>query len=338
MKVRLAFVVCMVPVVACQAPTASVDSPASSGAAINFVIVGEQPVIEPADYGAAFLLPGAGVVHDGTYHLYPVAFYADPAEPPRVLHLTSEDGRSWSGDPSASVLADFEIELDDIGAVPSSVLIDDDGTWVMYGGGRLPGGNDPIVWRATAPGPDGPWTAHPYPVLEPDGEGWDGAITDHPSVIQEADGYVMGYGGAGVAQPNRNRIGMAASPDGVSWTRLAATLEGADDDQALGPSACGVEARTMFEPHLLSTDDGHLLFFGVMLEGEDDAMQILAATSADGVQWACASGRHALASDDFPGAPGLHSFVALEDRGATMLLVEVLGDASSRLWLAQAGN
>ena len=236
------------------------------------------------------------------------------------------------------MLADFEIELDDIGAVPSSVLIDDDGTWVMYGGGRLPGGNDPIVWRATAPGPDGPWTAHPYPVLEPDGEGWDGAITDHPSVIQEADGYVMGYGGAGIAQPNRNRIGMAASPDGVSWTRLAATLEGADDDQALGPSACGLEARTMFEPHLLSTDDGHLLFFGVMLEGEDDAMQILAATSPDGVQWACASGRHALASDDFPGAPGLHSFVAIEDRGATMLLVEVLGDASSRLWLAQAGN
>ena len=94
----------------------------------------------------------------------------------------------------------------------------------------------------------------------------------------------------------------------------------------------------MFEPHLRLTDDGHLLFFGVMLEGEDDAMQILAATSPDGVQWTCASGRHALASDDFPGTPGLHSFVAIEDGGATMLLVEVLGEASSTLWLARADS
>ena len=210
------------------------EQPDSSGAAITFAVVGEEPVIEPADYGAAYLLPGAGVVHDGTYHLYPVAFYADPAEPPRVLHLTSEDGSSWTGDPSGSVLADFEIELDDIGAVPSSVFVDDDGTWVMYGGGRLPGGTDPIVWRATAPGPDGPWIAHPDPVLEPDGRrlGW----RDHgpPERPPNEDGYLMAYGGASFAQPNRNRIGMGTSPDGVEldagwlprWT-------GADDDQAV---------------------------------------------------------------------------------------------------------
>jgi hypothetical protein len=43
-----------------------------------------------------------------------------------------------------------------------------------------------------------------------------------------------------------------------------------------------------------------------------------------------------LASDDFPGAPALHSFVAVEDEGTTMMLVEVLGDASSTLWLARS--
>ena len=330
--------VCLVPVVACQAqtPSATEHPPEPSEAPITFSVVGDAPVIEPADYGAAYLLPGAAVVHDDTYHLYPVAFYADPGEAPRVLHLVSEDGTSWTGDPSASVLEDFQIELDDVGAVPSSAFVDDDGTWVMYGGGRLPGGTTPIVWRATAPGPDGPWTAHPEPILVPDREGWDSAITDHPGVLATADGYLMGYGGAGIGSPNRNRIGFATSTDGISWTRVAATLDGADDDQALGPSACGVEARTMFEPHLLPTDGGQVLVFGVMVEGQDDAMQILTATSADGVTWTCASGDDVLESGDIPGAPGLHSFVAVEDDGATIVLIEVLGEASSALWLARA--
>ena len=267
--------VCLVPVVACQAPPAVEEPPEPSEAPITFSVVGDAPVIDPTDYGAAYLLPGAAVVHEDTYHLYPVAFSADAAVTPRVLHLTSVDGTSWTGDPSASVLEDLEIELDDIGAVPSSAFVADDGTWVMYGGGRVPGGTDPIVWRATAPGPEGPWTAHREPVLEPDGVGWDSAITDHPGVIPTEDGYRMGYGGASIGSPNRNRIGFATSTDGVSWTRVEATLRGADDDQALGPSACGVEARTMFEPHLLSTAGGHLLVFGVMLADEDDAMQIL---------------------------------------------------------------
>ena len=333
---RSAFLVCMVPVVACQAPSASVDEPEPSEAALTFSVVGDAPVLDPDDYGADYLLPGAAVVHEETIHLFPVASSLDPTEAPRVLHLVSDDGRTWTGDPSASLLADFAIELDAIGAVPSSAFVADDGTWVMYGGGRLPGGTDPIVWRATAPGADGPWTAHPNPVLVPDGEGWDGAITDHPGVLPTQDGYLMGYGGASAAAPNRNRIGMATSADGVAWTRMAASLAGADDAQALGPSACGVDARSMFEPHLLATDDGNLLVFGVMLEGELDAMEILAATSADATQWTCASGGDALGSDDFPAAPSLHSFVAFEDDGAPLMLVEILGEARSTLWLVRA--
>ena len=329
--------VCLVSVVSCQGPATSGDPNEPSEAPLAFSVVGDAPVIEPHDFGADYLLPGAAVVHEGTHHLFPVAFFADPADgPPRVLHLTSEDARAWTGDPSASVLENFAIELDGNGAVPSSALVADDGTWVMYGSGRLPGGTDPIVWRATAQDADGPWTADPEPVLVPDGDGWDGAITDHPGVLPTEDGYLMAYGGAAAATPNRNRIGFASSTDGVSWTRLPATLEGADDDQALGPDACGRDARSMIEPHLLATEDGNLLIFGVMLEGERDAMEILAATSPDGAQWTCARGEDALASDDFPGAPGIHSFVAFEADGAALMLVEVLGDTSSELWLIRA--
>ncbi len=335
---RSAFLVCLVPAVACQAPSASVDEARAPGEALRFSVVVDAPVIEPEDYGADYLLPGAAVAHEEIFHLFPVAFSQDATEAPRVLHLTSEDGRTWTGDPSESLLDDFAIELDRIGAVPSSVFVADDGTWVMYGSGRLPGGTDPIVWRATAPSGDGPWTANPDPVLLPDREGWDSAITDHPSVLPTDDGYIMGYGGAGAAAPNRNRVGLATSTDGVTWSRTAASLDGADDDVALGPSACGVDARSMFEPHLVATDDGHLLLVGVMLAGERDAMEILAATSSDATHWTCAAGEDALASDDFPGAPSLHSFAAVEDDGATLVLVEVLGEASSAIWLVRAGS
>jgi hypothetical protein len=335
-RLRSALIACIVPISACQAPASSVDPPEPSTIeAVAFSVVGDGPIIDPADFDADYLLPGAAVINEGTIHLFPVAFSAEAQEAPRVLHLTSDDGRTWSGDGSLSLLADFEIELDDIGAVPSSVFVTADGTWVMYGGGRLPGGTDPVVWRATAPDADGPWTAHPDPVLVPEVAGWDSAVTDHPSVVPTEDGYLMAYGGASIETPNRNRIGLASSEDGLSWARMPASLDGADDDLAIGPSACGIDARSMFEPQLFAADAGYRLVVGVMLEGELDAMEILAASSADGTRWTCASD-DPVASSDLPGAPSLHSFVAVEVDGAVWLLVEILGEASSTIWLLTA--
>ena len=329
---------CILPIVGCQPAAGESPSPApSADAPITFAVVGDAPVIDPADYGAAYLLPGATVVHDGTVHLFAVAFFADPSERPRVVHLVSDDGVAWTGGPEASVLDDFGLELDGVGPVPSSAFVADDGTWVMVGGGRLPGGQRSTVWRATAPGPDGPWTAHPVPILEPAPSGWDTAIVDHPSLVEGPDGELMAYGGADLPAPNRNRIGLATSDDGVTWTRIDATMDGADDAHALGPDACGLDARTMVEPHLLAVGGGHLLVFGVMPEGSDTDMQIVSATSTDGRTWTCASGHEALGSDDIPGGRSIHSFAVLDhpDQPPT-LLIEVLGDDHSTLWLGRA--
>lgn len=329
---------CLLPVLGCQPATSERALPSPSAeATIAFEMVGDGPVIDPTDYGAAYLLPGATVVADGVMHLYAVAFSADPSEPPRVLHLVSDDGISWSGDADASVLGSVELELDGVGAVPSSAFVTDDGTWVMVGGGRLPGGTRPIAWRATAPGPDGPWTAHPEPILEPSPSGWDSAIVDHPSVIPTADGELMAYGGAAGSSPNRNRIGFATSEDGVTWTRVDATMDGADDGTALGPDACGIDARTMVEPHLVTVGGAHLLVFGVMPEGSDTDMQIVTATSSDGRAWTCASGADALGSDDMPGGRSIHSLAVIDHPdGPPRLLLEILGDNQSTLWLARA--
>ena len=112
---------------------------------------------------------------------------------------------------------------------------------------------------------------------------------------------------------------------------------GADDDHALGPDACGIDARTMVEPHLEAGDGGHLLIFGVMPEGSDTDMHIVTAASADGRTWTCASGDDTLSADDVPGGRNIHAFAVIDHPdGPPSLLIEVIGEDRSALWLAEA--
>jgi hypothetical protein len=313
-------------------PTASSPpaSPPSSPTPIRLAPVGSGPAILHEAVDAGFVLGAAAIEVDGVAHLWAVAFRTEPDIPPDLVHLTSDDGTTWEAGPEPVRLDATALGVNDIGPIPSSVLIDGDGTWLLYGGARRAGSDAPIVWRATSPGPDGPWTVHPEPVLTPSADGWDSAITDHPSVLRTDDGYLMAYGGAGGAQPNRNRIGFARSPDGIAWTRIPATLPAADDGDALGPVACGIDARTMFEPELVRTDGGLRLLFGAMV---DDDMFIGAADSPDGRTWTCAAEGALLEPADFGGpGTGLHSYVLVRDDPNGMLLVEVLSDGASDLW------
>ncbi len=319
-------------------PSSSVPStstPTSSASSAQATSVPEL-VLAHQEVDVAYVLPGAAVEQDGVHHLWAVLFDADPDAPPRVVHLTSSDGRAWDGDTEISVLDGAAIGLDSVGPVPSSVLVGADGSWRMYGSGRLAETETPIVWTASAQGPDGPWTVAPEPVLRPSGEGWDGQITDHPSVVATEDGYLMAYGGASGSAPNRNRIGFARSTDGLTWDRTPAALDTADDPDALGPSACGIDARSMVEPELRPADDGYRLSFGIF-EATADTMAIGAAVSTDGKSWTCVRDGPVAASRELEGAPGIHSFLSLRIDDREWLLVELLAadSSASDLWLVE---
>ena len=317
-------------------PPASSVIPSPTASSVALDPVGSEPIIGHEDLDAGFVLGAAATHLGGVSHLWAVTFSTEPDVPPGLRHLTSADGRTWAADEEPVVLDATALGVNEIGPVPSSVLVDGDGTWLLYGGARLAGSDAPIVWRATAPAPEGPWTMHPAPVLSPSADGWDSAITDHPSVLRTDDGYLMAYGGASGAQPNRNRIGLARSADGITWTREPATLAEADDAEALGPAACGIDARTMFEPELIRLDDGLRLLFGAMV-GDD--MFIGAADSADGRTWACAADGPLVEPADFGGpGTGLHSYAVVRDDPAGTLLVEVLSDGASDLWLVMPGG
>lgn len=314
---------------------ASTSTLTSSPPSAQATVVPEL-VLAHQDLDAAYVLPGTAIEHGGVHHLWVVLFDSDPEAPPRVVHLTSSDGRAWDGDTQISVLDGAAIGLDRVGPVPSSVLVGADGGWRMYGSGRLAQTKTPIVWTASAPGPDGPWTVAPEPALRPSGDGWDGSITDHPSVVATEDGYLMAYGGASGSAPNRNRIGFARSTDGLTWERTPAAMDAADDPDALGPSACGIDARSMVEPELRSADEGYRLSFGIF-EATANTMVIGAAVSADGESWTCVRDGPFAASRDLEGAPGIHSFLSLRIDGREWLLVEVLAEdsAASDLWLVE---
>jgi len=310
------------------------NSPGPTPEPISLAPSGSVPAIAHEALDAGFVLGAAAIRVEDVTHLWAVAFSTEEGVPPELRHLTSADGETWVADEQPVQLDATMLGVNEIGPVPSSVLVDDDGTWLLYGGARLAGSDEPIIWRATAPGPDGPWAMHPEPVLTPSADGWDSAITDHPSVLRTDDGYLMAYGGASGARPNRNRIGVARSPDGIAWTRESATLPPeADDAEALGPAACGIDARTMFEPELVHLRDGLRLAFGAMV-GDD--MFIGAADSLDGRTWACAAEGPLLEPSDFGGPrTGLHSYVTVRDDPAGTILVEVLADGASDLWLVR---
>ena len=298
-----------------------------------------ERVVEHDEMDTAYLMPSAALEHDGVQHLWPVAFSEDSGAPPRVFHLQSTDGRSWTGDPAASLLDGAVLGLNGIGPIPSSVLVEPDGTWRLFGGGRLSGSDQAVVWTATASQPEGPWTMFDEPILRPERGSWDNFIADHPSVVRTDDGYLMAYGGAGSAAPNRHRIGMARSSDGLDWERFSVTLSDADDGDAMGPAGCGIDARTMFEPELRRVDDGFRLHFGVMTLDADE-MVIGSASSADGLTWTCDATQPVLEPADFAGRPRLHSYTELAVDGRSHLLVEVLDAASSSsdIWLVASGD
>jgi hypothetical protein len=59
------------------------------------------------------------------------------------------------------------------------------------------------------------------PVLSGSVNGFDGVHTCDPSVIRLGDTYYLYYTGAAGDHANGNAIGVATSPDGISWTRAA---------------------------------------------------------------------------------------------------------------------
>jgi hypothetical protein len=310
-------------------PSASA-SPSAAGPTMTVELRSDGPVLDGPHVGADYILPAALTWNDGAYHLWAVAFTEEQTDvPPRGVYAASPDGIVWTvadGDPLAGIAT--AMDLSPPGPVPGSVIREEDGTWTMYLWGMVaPSIRGADLYRATASNPEGPWTVDPEPTLRRDTGGWDGASLDFPSVVHTDDGYLMAYSGSSLDNPNQVSVGVATSPDGVTWTK--------EPGPVIGPGFCGgFDDRTINIPRLRRTDDGWLLYY--LGQEFADPASVGVASSSDGFSWECASPAPVLTGDDIPDSQGIHTIAVAVDAPGPEFLIESLGEASSALWLGEA--
>ncbi len=156
-------------------------------------------------------------------------------------------------------------------------------------------------------------------------EAWDGAWIDFPNVIVAEEGLSMLYEGASDAEPNSSHLGVAASPDGITWERPASP--------AVSPSDCE-DVTSIRMPRLLAVEEDWLLAFSAITEADEEP-PIRLATGQDPMHPSCTGAEVALSVDDMPDSGGIHSHALVRTAAGPALLVESLDEeaSGSSVWL-----
>lgn len=259
-----------------------------SSPAPHFTPYDNNPVIEHGETGnwnASYNEPGAVVFHDGQFHMFRTGYPYWP-NASGIDYLTSPDGLVWTASEKPVFTTD-EVSYAGLSIGASSILVEDDGTWVLYfyiydtGSWPITEG---AIGRATADNPLGPWTPMEEPVLLPGTEGeWDGEQVSHPNVIRTAEGYVMYYSGYSTMRSRPTRtIGIATSEDGIEWTKYddPSTTEApfAESDSILVADQ-DWEGREVFMPRVQPSDGGWIMIYKAASPG------LGLALSEDGIHW-----------------------------------------------------
>jgi predicted GH43/DUF377 family glycosyl hydrolase len=119
-------------------------------------------------------------------------------------------------------------------------------------------------------------------------DAWDGGFVAPNAVFTTSSGWVMFYSG-GRAAGVTALLGMATSPDGVTWTKYndpatQSTLY-ANSDPVIAPGPAGSwDAESAFQAAVLQTPSGYeMLYTGVGSSG--GRRSIGYAASKDGIHW-----------------------------------------------------
>ncbi len=257
-----------------------------------FSVVGEGPIVPRGPEGSwyeTYTDPGGAVYHDGLFHIFHNGFNGWP-DSVGIAYSNSEDGENWTLAQEEPVFVGDELEYVGLTVLASSVLVEDDGTWVMYfyiwERRTWPG---PVkIGRATAPAPTGPWTADPEPILVQGSDSeWDDYAVSAPSVVKTDDGYLMFYTGY---QRTQAMIGLAASSDGITWTKYddPSTTEApfAESDPVFMPGEDGTWDDThVLQPRVVSSPDGLVMLYSGAPSVNGANMELGYAISEDGINW-----------------------------------------------------
>ena len=265
----------------------SVPAPAATPLPQLFSFYGENPgkPVVPAgpsgNWDGKYINPGAMIYHDGMFHMFRNGFSGWPSNI-RIGYMTSPDGVTWSVVQEEPVMTSEDVPFAAPGADVSSVVALDDGTWVFYFH-TVNRADRAVIGRASAPAPLGPWKADPEPILTGGGGGaWDDGDVSWPHVVQTGEGFVMYYQAENRTQ-TAMAIGMATSPDGITWTKYNDPDTNDTPFKVSDPVFVGEgewDQGKAGRPVPVLTPDGWVMFYA----GGDINKRGL-ATSQEGIHW-----------------------------------------------------
>ncbi len=168
---------------------------------------------------------GTPTVHDNGINLFRmwVSCREDSIDRLEIAYAESTDGIDWTkhtsspGGPTVAVLSTTAGAFDALN-VTSPHVLHDGVVFKMWYQGTDSSGVDRIGYATSLDAVH--WTKHGPPVLSEGGVGdFDARGVSDPCVILEGATYVMMYAGTG--NDFRQRLGLAVSGDGITWTRYA---------------------------------------------------------------------------------------------------------------------
>lgn len=196
----------------------AVDNEAMAQLPMGFSSYASNPVLTHGamgSYDGTLLISPYAVLKDGIFYI----FYTGNGG---VCLATSPDGYTFSKYSGNPVLTPSAIGFDSYWAGDGKILETGSG-WVMYynatevstiGPGRF-------VGRATSDSLTGIWERLDSPVLTVGGTGeWDAGFVLASSILpQDTGGFIMFFSGADDFLAGHFQIGLATSPDGITWTK-----------------------------------------------------------------------------------------------------------------------
>ena len=242
-----------------------------------------NPVLEPGDEGEwDSMYRGQAAMMKDDDGLYKTWYSGSDGGIWQTGYATSTNGIDWAIYDNNPVLATGAEGSWDEQEANGPAVIKDGGIYQMwYHGCNADYSICSIGYATSANGLD--WVKHPgNPVLTGAGGEWDESYMFWPSVVKDGSTYKMWY------LSLDGEIGLATSPDGVSWTKYA-------DNPVLSEGWDGVEIKN----HTVITDSGSFKMW--LNSGTGASLGIGYAESTDGISWTMSISNPVLAS----GTPGV---------------------------------
>ncbi len=303
----------------------------------GFALSGSDPILArgaKGDWDGARIDPGGMVFHDGQFHMIFNAFSKWPGNV-EMGYAVSSDGIHWEKQGDGPVFKTSDVPYAEVAASASSLLVEDDGTWVLYfhvWQTRSASLGNGFIGRATAAQPQGPWTVDPEPVLRmsEDENEWDGGQVSQANVHKTENGYLMYYTGAD--KKGYMRIGLATSADGIHWVKhddpATTEVSYANSDPLLAPKSDSWESNGIYQSRVVVTPDGWIMLyksFGLFPQNNGLGF----ASSEDGINWVKVEQNPLIFPNIVPGQGGFGQPALLYEKETYWLYAESISLSGS---------